>query len=151
MGTVRNEERHGNQGLDLDVFPASERRFGGLEAGDVVLVAAVSDGQLLSICRFVVDRVVERATARLMFGGAYEDMPYHALAKSPSPRMNLRSLADRRLSLAFRESDGRPLARQRSGATRLSGQGFRTPQWIDEASAGRVTQLALPRRAATVT
>lgn len=50
--------------------------------------------------------------------------------------MNLRHIADRRLSLAIRKADGTPLARRKVDPDNaLDGQGFRYPQWLDDDSA----------------
>ena len=56
--------------------------------------------------------------------------------------MNLRVVADARLSLAIRKNDGSPLARTKNDPRKLHGEAFRVPQWIDERSARRLTDFA---------
>lgn len=125
-------------GVELWATPSSNRRLLELAPDDVVFVAGVVDGRLLPVCRLVVDRT---ATFDDLVSEGHDpyELPYQALAKPPLPRMNLREVADERLSLAISKVTGEPLARRRGNARQLDGQGFRYAQWIDERSAEAIT------------
>jgi hypothetical protein len=135
---LEDDPDDGGHGVELWATPSAHDRLREVASDDVVFVAGVIDGRLLPVCRLVVERT---ATYDELVAEGHEpyELPYQALAKPPLPRMNLRAVADEALSLSITKESGDSLARRRSDARRLDGQGFRTPQWIDEASAQRLT------------
>jgi len=140
--TIAIEDRSsaGGHGVELWSTPSSSGRLLELAPDDVVFVAAVTDGRALPICRLVVARV---ATYEELVAEGHDPyhLPFHALARTPLPRMNLRRLADEDLSLSLRKEDGETLARRRRNPRQLDGQSFRTPQWIDTLSASRLSDF----------
>jgi hypothetical protein len=138
VDTIAHEERLGSHGVELWVTPSTSLRLLDLATDDVIFVAAVVGGRLLPVGRFVVDWT---ATYDDLVADGHDPypLPYQALAKPPLPRMNLRAVTSEGLSLAIRKDSGEPLARRKRNPRQLDGQGFRTPQWIDEASAEAIT------------
>jgi hypothetical protein len=137
--TIAEEDReYGSHGSELWATPSSSPRLLEVDEDDVVIIAGVVDGRLLPICGLTVGRTVSRE--QLVAEGYPDpyDLPSFAVGKPPSPRMNLRHIADRRLSLAIRKANGTPLARRKADPGALDGQGFRYPQWLDEDSARRL-------------
>jgi hypothetical protein len=134
---TQEDEDNKSHGVELWATPSASPRLLDLEENDVVFVAGVVNGRLLPVSRLVVGRI---ATYDELIAEGHEpyELPFHALAKPPLPRMNLREHADDALSLALRKESGAPLARRRTAPTRLDGQAFRVPQWIDRASAQRL-------------
>lgn len=133
--TIEEEDLdYGSHGSELWATPSSAERLLDLDENDVVIIAGVVDGQLLPICALTIGRTASREQ---LVADGYEPypLPYFAVGKPPSSRMNLRHVADRRLGLAVRKESGEPLARRKADATTLDGQGFRYPQWLDPESA----------------
>ncbi|OAI39296.1 hypothetical protein AYO39_00430 [Actinobacteria bacterium SCGC AG-212-D09] len=140
LETIRDEDEHGSHGVEVWNAASSSRRLLELDPGDVMIVAAVTDGTLLPICRLVVERVATREELKAEGHDPYP-LPFHAIGQEPLPRMNLRYQASRQLSLGVRRASGGPLARRRDNPRRLDGQAFRIPQWIDERSAAALTNF----------
>lgn len=139
--TIAAEDRdYGSHGSELWATPSSSARLLEVVENDVVIIAGVVDGRLLPISGLTVGRTVSRDQ---LVAEGYDpyDLPYFAVGKPPSPRMNLRHLADRRLSLAIRKAEGTLLARRKVDPDALDGQGFRYPQWLDEDSARRLLRF----------
>lgn len=140
LATIRDEDRIGSHGLELWATPSSHSRLSELEEDDVVFVAGLTNGRLLPICGLTVGRT---ATLNQLRAEGHDPYPlgYQALAKAPLPRMNLRRAAGEQLSLTIRKEAGAPLARRQDDPRLLARQAFRTPQWIDEPSAQRLTDF----------
>jgi hypothetical protein len=136
--TIAEEDReYGSHGSELWATASSSSRLLELAENDVVIIAGVVDGRLMPISGLTVERAVARDH---LVAEGYDpyDLPYFAVGKAPSPRMNLRYRVDRALSLAIHKADGTPLARRKADPGALDGQAFRYPQWLEEDSAARL-------------
>jgi len=139
--TIAVEDReYGSHGSELWATPSSSPRLLEVDEDDVVIIAGVINGRLLPISGLTVGRTTSRE--QLVAEGhdpdELYDLPYFAVGKEPSPRMNLRRVADQRLGLAILKADGEPLARRKGDPGALYGQGFRYPQWLDGDSGRRL-------------
>lgn len=116
--TILGEDASGSHGRDLHGIASSKERLTEPESGDRIFVAGVIGGQLLPVCRLVVARVATQVDLLEAEGGY--DLPFHAVAGDPLPRMNLRhrmTLAEsRRVETIHRGG----LARQRHRPERIS-------------------------------
>lgn len=137
--TVRVEDRdeHSN-GTTLWAAPSSFARLMELSRGDVVIIASLREGLLLPICSLTVARTLTREQLIEQGEAGPYDLPYFAVSKRPRSRMNLRHTMSRQASGSIKKSNGQPLARRKKQPSWIDGQAFRTPQWLEPASAQRL-------------